>query len=591
MVRPVHVGAAAATLAVIAVAATLLTASQSEPARPAAVEASFGDYRPAPEFTERVTETLYLPMRDGTRLAVRLDRPAADGKAAPGPFPVLWHHSLSIDSKPEDGAGPRSGGFSAIPGLTGHGYVVAQVARRGNGQSFGVRRGYNDRIEAHDAFEVTEWLAAQPWSTGKVGIYGCSNTGDAAMHALTVRPPHLAAAFAGCFSWDKYDAWRVGGIAAQWGVGPSRTVEQDMQNQPVAGDEDKELLHQAALEHQASPPLAEMWRGMPFRDSLSPLVQSRFWSEGSAGSYAAQIRESGVPLYVVGGWRDELRGQGVATLLNVPGSRLLIGPWQHCENAGFALVQEAHRFFDRHLKGIDTGIDAEPRVHYATPDSDVPDASGLPWRTADSWPPAGVTATPVPLGGDGVLGSDAAGARSFTVATDVTCPDSGSGPFAQPCHVPGAGASWTGPVLAADTELTGSPVADLQVRVDRPDAHVFAHLEDVAPDGTVTVITEGRLQASLRAEHPSPYALPAGVPWHRAYAQDAAPLAAGEVARLRFGMLPTSYVVRAGHRIQLTLTGADHRGSGPLPDAPGARVEVLTDPARPSLVHLPFAPA
>jgi hypothetical protein len=590
MVRPVHVGVAAAALGIIAMAVPLMIAPGSEPAPPAA-EASFGNYRPAPEFTEHISETFYLPMRDGTRLAVRLDRPAVDGKAAPGPFPVLWHHSLSIDSKPEDGAGPRSGGFSAIPGLTEHGYVVAQVARRGNGQSFGVRRGYNDRIEAHDAYEVTEWLATQPWSTGKVGIYGCSNTGDAAMHALTVRPPHLAAAFAGCFSWDKFDAWRVGGIPAQWGVGPARTVEQDMANAPVQGDEDKELLHQAALEHQASPPLAEMWRGMPFRDSFSPLVQSRFWSEGSAGSYAGQIRESGVPLYVVGGWRDELRGQGIATLLNVPGSRLLIGPWQHCENAGFALVEEAHRFFDQHLKGIDTGLDGQPRIHYATPDSDVPDATGLPWRTADSWPPAGVTATPVPLGGDGVLGSDAAGARTVTVGADVTCPDSGSGPFAQPCHVAGAGASWTGPVLAADTEITGSPVADLQVRVDRPDAHVFVHLEDVAPDGSVTVITEGRLRASLRAEHPSPYALPEGVPWHRAYAEDAAPLAAGEVVRLRFGLLPSSYVVRAGHRIQVTVTGADHRESGPLPDARGARIEVLTDPARPSLVHLPFAPA
>lgn len=596
MVRPVRLGiAVAVTLAAAAVGAALLTAphraSPSASGGPPLAEASFGDYRPAPAFTERVTESFYLPMRDGTRLAVRLDRPAVGGKPAPGLFPVLWHHSLSIDSKPEDGAGPEEGGFSAIPGLTAHGYVVAQVARRGNGQSFGVRRGYNDRIEAHDAYEVTEWLAVQPWSTGKVGVYGCSNTGDAAMHVLTVRPPHLAAAFAGCFAWDKYDAWRAGGIAAQWGVGPSRTVEQDLANQPVQGDEGKELLRQAALEHQASPPLAQMWSGMPFRDSFSPLVHSRFWSEGSAGSYPDQIRASGVPLYIVGGWRDELRGQGIATLLNVPGSRLLIGPWQHCENAGFALVQEAHRFFDRQLKGIDTGLDDEPRVHYTTPDSDVPDAAGLPWRTADTWPPADVTATPVPLGGEGLLGSDAAGGGTFTVGGDVTCPDSGAGPYAQPCHVPGAGATWTGPVLAGDTELTGSPVADLHVRIDRPDAHVYAYLEDVDPDGTVTTITEGRLQASLRAEHRSPYALPDGVPWHRDAAQDAAPLAAGEVARLRFGMLPTSYLVRAGHRIQLTVTGADHRASAPLPDAQGAHIEVLTGPARPPLVHLPITTA
>src|SRR5690606_8734744 len=104
-----------------------------------------------------------------------------------------------------------------------------------------------------------------------------------------------------------------------------------------------------------------------------------------------------------------------------------------------------------------------PRIHYATPDSATTDATGLQWRIADTWPPAGVSATPTPLGGDGVLGSDAAGARTFTVGADVTCPEAGSGPFAQPCHVPGAGTSWTGPVLDADTELTGSPVADLQV--------------------------------------------------------------------------------------------------------------------------------
>jgi predicted acyl esterase len=118
---------------------------------------SFGHYDPQPEFTERVTESFYLPMRDGARLAVRLDRPAVAGEPAPGPFPVLWHHTLSIDNAEEDGAsGDGTGGFAEMPSLTEHGYEVAQVARRGNGQSFGVRRGYNDRVQAHDAYEVTE---------------------------------------------------------------------------------------------------------------------------------------------------------------------------------------------------------------------------------------------------------------------------------------------------------------------------------------------------------------------------------------------------------------------------------------------------
>lgn len=577
---------------VIACAVAVLITTAVVPAHRDAPASSLGDHRPPSAFTEHVTESFYLPMRDGTRLAVRLDRPAVGGTAAPGRFPVLWQHSLSIDRKPEDGAGPKTGGIQTIPSLTEHGYVVAQVARRGNGQSFGVRRGYNDRIEAGDAYEVTEWLAAQPWSSGNVGVYGCSNTGDAAMHALTVRPPHLKAVLAGCFSWDKYDAWRVGGISAQWGFGPSRTVEQDLTNAPVDGDPGKDLLRQAAIEHQRSTPLAEMWRGMPFRDSFSPLVGSRFWSEGSVGSYADQIRSSGVPVYVVGGWRDELRGQGIAALLNVPGSRLLIGPWKHCENAGFELVAEAHRFFDQHLKGIDTGIDREPRIHYATPDSDATDATGLEWKSATTWPPAGVGATPLSLGADGVIGSTAEGAQGFAVSTSVRCPgDPGSGATIQPCHIPGAGTSWTAAARDRDTELTGTPVVDLSVRVDRPDAHVFAYLEDVAPDGTTTVITEGRQQVSLRAEHPAPYAIPAGAPWHRSYAEDAAPVAPGEIARLRFAMLPTSYLLRAGHRLQVTASGFDPRESGALPDSDGARIEVLSGPATPSEIVLPGRPA
>ncbi|CAM3516882.1 CocE/NonD family hydrolase [Kibdelosporangium persicum] len=586
--RKLLLGGLAVVGLVAAVLVTTLTISRQDDGAPGA---SFGSYRPQARFTERVTESFYLPMRDGTRLAVRLDRPATGGRPAQGRFPVLWQHNLSIDVSPEAVTGPAANGIQAIPSLTGHGYVVAQVARRGNGQSFGVRRGYNDRLEASDAYQITEWLAAQPWSDGNVGVYGCSNTGDAAMHALSVRPPHLKAVLAGCFSWDKYDAWRVGGISAQWGFGPSRTVEQDLANKPVDGDPDKTMLREAAIEHQSSTVLADMWRGMPFRDSWSPQVASRFWSEGSVGTYADQIRAANVPVYVIGGWRDELRGQGIAALLNVPGSRLLVGPWKHCENAGLQLVEEAHRFFDQHLKGIDTGIGGEPRIRYATPDSDATDGADLHWRTSDTWPPAGITATTTALGGDGILGSDAAGARGFTVSTKATCPaNAGSGPFAQPCFIPGSGVSWAGEPLAGDTELTGTPVADLTVRVDRSDAHVFAYLEDVGPDGSVRVITEGRLQVSLRAEHPAPYALPEGVPWHRAYAQDAAPVAPGETARLRFAMLPTSYLVRAGHRIQVTVRGYDPRETGVLPDAEGSRIEVLSGQATPSSIVLPRRP-
>jgi len=134
---------------------------------------------------------------------------------------------------------------------------------------------------------------------------------------------------------------------------------------PAGGrDESRTLLRQAAEEHQASTNLPELWKGMPYRDSFSPLVASRFWYEGSISSFAQKLRESGIALYIQGGWHDELRDQGLITWLNYPRAHLLIGPWAHCLNPGFELLQEMHRFFDTYLKGLPTGLQTEPPIHY-----------------------------------------------------------------------------------------------------------------------------------------------------------------------------------------------------------------------------------
>ena len=66
----------------IAMAAVLLALGVARPSR--AEDTGFGHYRPAAMFTEHVSSTQYLPMRDGVRLAVRITRPRADGQAAAG---------------------------------------------------------------------------------------------------------------------------------------------------------------------------------------------------------------------------------------------------------------------------------------------------------------------------------------------------------------------------------------------------------------------------------------------------------------------------------------------------------------------------
>ena len=572
----------AAVLALMAAAAAAASPAQVPVAAP--VASSFGHYQPPRAYTEQTRSTFYLPLRDGTRLAVTVVRPARGGKPAEGRFPVIWHHTLSATQENADGTGPRAGGFRAIPSLTDHGYVVVQVARRGNGQSFGTMRGYHDRNEAHDAYELIDWLAAQPWSNGIVGQYGCSNTGDAAMHAMTVQSPHLKAVFAGCFSWNKYDAMRRGGIFAQWGTGPTRSIEQDMAIAPVPGDEAKVLLRQAAEQHQRGVPLFEVWKALPWRDSHSPQLQSTFWSEGSASSYLPQMRRSGAALYVVGGWRDEFRDQQFIAQANLPGTRLLIGDWLHCQNDGFALVEEAHRFFDRHLKGIDTGIDAQDPVHYFV-------AGAGEWRSASQWPLAQAGLVPFALAANGLKqGAVSAPAfrRDFPVDYTVACPEGGGGAMVQPCHVPGKGLSLATPALKAALEVTGHGLADVWIAADTPDANLFVMLEDVAPDGTVRVVTEGRLKASLRKVSPAPWALPGGIPWHRAFAEDAELLTPGEPVRLQFDLLPTSYVFAPGHRIQLTFAGSDHRERARDPRSQPARITLVSDAAHPSRVSLPI---
>jgi hypothetical protein len=99
----------------------------------------------------------------------------------------------------------------------------------------------------------------------------------------------------------------------------------------------------------------------------------------------------------------------------------------------------------------------------------------------------------------------------------------------------------------------------------------------------------GRLKASLRAEVPAPFSVP-GTPWHRAYAEDAQPLQAGEPVTLHFDFLPTSYRIPAGHRVGVTLMGADYRERLRDPNAPGTVISVLSTAAEPSWLDLPLLP-
>jgi len=537
-------------------------------------------------YSEIKTTSLYFKTRDGVRLAMDIHRPAVNGKLVDTPYPVVWQHAASRRIAPDQ----RYSAVRQMPELVKYGYVVVEVDRRGMGASFGTRRGYNDRTEARDAFDITEWLAAQSWSTGKVGVYGCSNTGDAAMHSISKIPPHLSAVFAGCFSWIKYDGFLRGGIFANWGSGVERSFEEDMLNPPVDGDEDKKLLRLAVEEHRDNTPLATLWRGMPFRDSWSDLVNARFWAEGSAGTARDAVARSKIPLYIFGGWFDDFRREGLVAFSGLPNNprKILIGPWEHCRNPDFYLLGEAHRFFDYWLKGIDNGVMSEPPITYSSQLSD----GSIVWKQAKDWPGTQRSYVSqylnvVKKGANQNLSKTAPIYKNQSIVLDVkkpiACPK-GWNPQANACMQSDNGIRFDGPVLTADTEVTGHPLVNLWLSTNNPDQNVFAYLEDVSPDGKAQMVTEGRLKLRLRAEHKPPYEF-LGLPWHRSLESDDQPLYANEIVKVRFDMLPASHVFQKGHYWRLTVTGSDPRERS-FPSE-GTYLRIVSDVQKTSVFELP----
>ena len=165
-----------------------------------------------------------------------------------------------------------------------------------------------------------------------------------------------------------------------------------------------------------------------------------------------------------------------------------------------------------------------------------------------------------------------------------------SGPYAQPCPVEQSAAHFVSPVLKHDTQVTGHPIADLSVSVNATDVNLFLYLEDVAPDGNVTSITDGRQRASLRKVVDAPWNY-MGLPWRRSNREDVQPLTPGVPVRVRFDLLPISYIFKAGHRMRVSVAGADYRERDRETANPAPILTIYNSKEAPSEVLLPEVPS
>ena len=117
--------------------------------------------------------------------------------------------------------------------------------------------------------------------------------------------------------------------------------------------------------------------------------------------------------------------------------------------------------------------------------------------------------------------------------------------------------TYTTTPLDRDIEVTGQGVVTLRVASTATDGNFFVYLEDVAPDGKVTYVTEGLLRALHRklSTDAAPYRTT--YPYRSYHRKDGAPLVPGETATLTFQLLPTSILFKTGHRIRIAIAGAD----------------------------------
>jgi len=431
---------ALAGLAFLFVPATAIFAQQAVP--PVA--------RQAAEHEVAVERDVRIPARDGVNLAADLYRPAKDGKPLDGRFPAL------LTRTPYNKAGmAKEGEYYAA-----RGYVVVANDVRGRYASEGTWRGLID--DPNDGFDVVEWIAAQPWSNGKVGTFGVSYHGGT-QHALAeANPPHLTA----MVPVDALSNCGVGGMR-HGGAFELRFVNWILQ---IGAPNSREALASPALREaliENGLRIRQHVDNLPVRpgttalrvvpeyekwlvDALGSGPEAEFWRVKGMSVVDHIDDYKDVPVLHLTGWYDSwtrsvtMNYEALSRAKKSP-QRLIIGPWIHnaqgsnvagevefTKDAAIDLKALRLRWYDRWLRDQANGVDDDPPVWIyvmGTGDDRRSPAGRLKrggfWRSEREWPLARAVATSLYLNKEGALTHEppsGASAESVTYTFDPANP-------------------------------------------------------------------------------------------------------------------------------------------------------------------------
>lgn len=506
----------------------------------------------------------YIELRDGVKLHYNLALPAEQGR-----YPTVFVYD------PYE-AGAASNGPITRPYITSfwaeRGYAAIGVNIRGTGCSGGTFAAEDAPQWGEDGAEVVDWIAAQPWSNGSVGMFGISFTGTSQFAVAAMASPALKAIAPWQVFPDFYrDMAYPGGIynsvfVSGWGLVSRPLLQSSGANAAALGDlQCLANILQSLLPNTAANVGTQMVRH-PWRDE--------YWARDPS-TLLADVR---IPVLGCVTWQDSTVTSRAADLFgeDLPPDRTWLvannGPHGGCAVAEDMLM----RFYGRYLKGEANGWERTPPLtlhHEVPPEGDGSierwTAPGRPtWTTTHQRFDGGVQPLLLRLQPGGRLDREAPQAEgqveryAYPSVSANTAYDwlGGFSRWGWP-QLPGTSLSYTTPPLAQDAEFLGSGSVELWMSSLGSDADVQVTLSEVRPDGQEMYIQNGWLRLSHRREDPARSKRLR--PWHTHLAADAQPLTPGEPVLARIQMLPFNHVFRAGSSIRLAIDtpNLDHGAS------------------------------
>ncbi|MCG3125895.1 MAG: hypothetical protein CHACPFDD_00722 [Phycisphaerae bacterium] len=308
-----------------------------------------------------------IAMRDGVKLATDVYRPDTAGK----------HPVILIRTPYKKEMSELTGRYYAR-----RGYVCAIQDCRGRFGSEGVWEPFIN--EAKDGYDAIEWLAVQPWSSGKVGMIGGSYVGWVQWWAASQKPPHLATIIPNVSPPDPfYNIPYEYGTFFLWGAIWWADVLESNATADLSGEAMSKIGEKQYHKLLRALPVIDLDKAIlgkanPYwRKWIEHPVDGGYWEDAN---FLDKLKDVRIPVFHQSGWFD---GDGIGSKLNYqrmathdhPHQKLVLGPWGHTDTAArlvgerdftekaiIDLQRDYLRWFDHWLKGVDNGIDREPLV-------------------------------------------------------------------------------------------------------------------------------------------------------------------------------------------------------------------------------------